>query len=461
MEKNDIIFMAIILTIVVVIIFFIMWRNKGNTIELINKHANMDEVTGYSNFNKFVNDANIMLKYDDVKYVIGYIDVSNFKTINDFYGRKQGDLVLKNVAERVNDIVVPDGIFARVFADRFVFMMPYLDISSLTYIIETYLSEIKFDVEELNETLKISCNCGLYEVVDYKEDINAMVDKAYIAASLSKQSIQRMVTVLHDDVSKKIVTNQKLTYKMRKALNDREFVVYIQPKISFKTGKIVGGEALIRWMSKEDGMIAPNDFIPLFEQNGFVTNVDFYMLERVCGMIKRREEWNKKNVPISVNQSRMHVYDSIYINKLINTFDKFGIGKDDIIFELTESAFTDNSEDMTALIKRMANLGYRISMDDFGSGYSSLNTLNVLPINELKIDKKFLDDASERSRFIITSIIKMAHGLNIEVVCEGVETEEQVDFLRRVGCDIAQGYFYSRPIPMADFEKLLDNENSR
>lgn len=455
-DKSELLFGVIIVAIATVAICYVLWRGKSKTANLINIHANGDEITGYSNFSKFVNDAAIMLKYDDLKYAVGYIDISNFKTINDFYGRSKGDRVLKNVADRVHDIVVPDGIFARIFADRFVFLMPYLDIESLKYVIETYLSEIEFEIEELKETIKINCNCGIYEVKDYSEDINAMVDKAAIAAGISKQSIEKMVTVLHDDVSNRIITNQKYTYMMKKALDNREFVVYIQPKVSLRNGRIVGGEALVRWMSAENGMIPPNDFIPLFEQNGFVTKVDFYVLERVCSMLKKRTEWGKTNVPISVNQSRMHIYDNMYINKLINTIDKYGVSKDDLIFELTESALTDNINDMILLIKRMSTLGYKVSMDDFGSGYSSLNTLNILPINELKIDKKFLDDASERSRFIIKSIISMSHGLGISVVCEGVEQAEQVNFLRKVGCDVAQGYFYSKPVPMGDFEKMLD-----
>ena len=399
-----------------------------------------------------------MLKYKDVNYVIGVIDISNFKAINDYYGRNQGDRILKSVADRIHDIIVPDGIFTRMFADRFVFMINFLDINSLKYIIETYLEDIEFEIEELREVIKINCNCGMYIIEDYGEDVNMMIDKAAIASKLSKKSISQMVTILDNNINYDIARKQKLTYKMSKALNNHEFVPYIQPKVSFRDGHIVGGEALVRWMSPEDGMIAPNDFIPLFEQNGFVNKVDFYMLERICAMIKKRSEWGRYTVPISVNQSRMHVYDAVYINKLINTFDKYGINKNNIVFELTESAFTENTDDMIDLIRRMSKLGYNISMDDFGCGYSSLNMLNLLPISELKLDKQFLDDESEKSRYIIKSIVNLAHGLGIKIVCEGVETAEQVEFLTNIGCDIAQGYYYAKPMPMNEFEKLLDGD---
>ena len=431
---------------------------KRNTQKLIDEHINIDPISGYGNFARFVDDSEIMLKYKDVNYVVGVIDISNFKAINDYYGRNQGDRILKSVADRIHDIIMPDGIFTRMFADRFVFMINFLDINSLKYIIETYLEDIEFEIEELREVIKINCNCGMYIIEDYGEDVNMMIDKAAIASKLSKKSISKMVTILDNNINYDIARKQKLTYKMSKALNNHEFVPYIQPKVSFRDGHIVGGEALVRWMSPEDGMIAPNDFIPLFEQNGFVNKVDFYMLERICAMIKKRSEWGRYTVPISVNQSRMHVYDTVYINKLINTFDKYGINKNNIVFELTESAFTENTDDMIDLIRRMSKLGYNISMDDFGCGYSSLNMLNLLPISELKLDKQFLDDESEKSRYIIKSIVNLAHGLGIKIVCEGVETAEQVEFLTNIGCDIAQGYYYAKPMPMNEFEKLLDGD---
>lgn len=450
--------LIVLVGLILVLVGYSLWMGNRNTQKLIDEHINIDPISGYGNFARFVDDAEIMLKYKDVNYVVGVIDISNFKAINDYYGRNQGDRILKSVADRIHDIIMPDGIFTRMFADRFVFMINFLDINSLKYIIETYLEDIEFEIEELREVIKINCNCGMYIIEDYGEDVNMMIDKAAIASKLSKKSISKMVTILDNNINYDIARKQKLTYKMSKALNNHEFVPYIQPKVSFRDGHIVGGEALVRWMSPEDGMIAPNDFIPLFEQNGFVNKVDFYMLERICAMIKKRSEWGRYTVPISVNQSRMHVYDTVYINKLINTFDKYGINKNNIVFELTESAFTENTDDMIDLIRRMSKLGYNISMDDFGCGYSSLNMLNLLPISELKLDKQFLDDESEKSRYIIKSIVNLAHGLGIKIVCEGVETAEQVEFLTNIGCDIAQGYYYAKPMPMNEFEKLLDGD---
>lgn len=446
----------IIVLITAIVIAYVQWSGKEKLRQVMNNKTNKDVLTGYSNYTQFIDDANGMLKFKEAKYAIGYIDVSNFKAINDNYGRSQGDNVLKVVADKINDLVVPNGIFARRFADRFVFLISYMDIGSLSYIVDTYLSEIDYEIEGMDTSIRIKCNCGIYEVVNMNENIEEMIDKAAIATKLSKNSISSSVTILDKEVSGKIIRNQEITYKMNDAYNNKEFVVYIQPKVSMVNGKIVGGEALVRWLSPTEGMIPPNDFIPLFEQNGFVTKLDFYILERVCEMIKERVEKGKKIIPISVNQSRLHVYDALYINKLIKTFDKFGIDKNNIIFEVTESAFTENVQDMIELINRMVQLGYKVSMDDFGCGYSSLNMLNQLPISELKLDKQFIDDESVRSRYIIKSIVGLSHGLGISIVCEGVETFEQVKFLQQIGCDVAQGYYYAKPMPMDEFERMLD-----
>lgn len=448
--------LLVILLVAILMVYF-LWKSRDRLKKIMNQKTNKDVLTGYSNFSQFLEDADYLLKFKEAHYAIGYIDVSNFKAINDNYGRAQGDRVLKAVADKINDLVVPNGIFARRFADRFVFLIGYMDVNSLAYIVDTYLSEIEFRIEGLDTEINIKCNCGIYEVVDPDENIEEMIDKAAIATKISKTTIASSVTVLDNDISNKIRRNQEITYKMSDAYKNQEFVVYIQPKVSMQDGKIVGGEALVRWKSPTEGMIPPFQFIPLFEQNGFVTKVDFYVLEKICEMISDRVKKGKKIIPISVNQSRLHVYDSLYINKLIKTFDKYGIDKKHIIFEVTESAFTENVEDMIDLIHRMVQLGYSVSMDDFGCGYSSLNMLNRLPISELKLDKQFIDDESKRSRYIIKSIVALSHGLGISTVCEGVETFEQVKFLQSVGCDVAQGYYYAKPMPMEEFEKMIDS----
>ena len=218
----------------------------------------------------------------------------------------------------------------------------------------------------------------------------------------------------------------------------------------------------MRWISPEKGFIPVGDFVPLFEKNGFITNVDFYVLEQVCKMLRRRLDAGLPVLPVNVNQSRLHVNDRMYLSMLQNMLNKYDIPMNLVVFEITESAFIEDSQSMISLINKMKAMGFQFSMDDFGSGYSSFNLLKDMNVDELKIDKEFLESTedSTRSRYIIERIVEMAHGLDIRVVCEGVERKEQVEFLRNIECDIIQGYYYSKPMPMDEYEKyLLQFEN--
>lgn len=432
--------------------------NKHKKEEYLEKVAYYDTTAEHSNFNKFIIDSEQFLAYSNSRYAVGYVDIDNFKYINDFYGREQGDNVLKRVAGIINDIVVPNGIFARHSADHFVFLIEYIDFESLKYNIETAITDIDMSISGFNENAKIKCNCGVYIVDDAKMNIHDMIDKAAIAEKYAKNSLLESVVMYDKAIDEEFLKNQEMTASMEKALLNDEFVVYLQPKVDIETEIPIGCEALVRWISPTKGFIPPNDFIPLFEKNGFVTDVDFYVLDKVCKLLRRRMDAGLPVVPISVNQSRLHVTNSMYLSSLQNVLYENGIPMNLIVFEITESAFIESQQAMISLINKMKQMGFVFSMDDFGSGYSSFNLLKDMPIDELKIDKEFLDSVkdSERSHYIIKNIVKMAHGLNIKVVCEGVETEEQVDFLRSVYCDVAQGYFYAKPMPIKDFEEYLD-----
>ena len=245
---------------------------------------------------------------------------------------------------------------------------------------------------------------------------------------------------------------------MEKAFENREFVVYMQPRVLLANDEIKGAEALVRWKKKDGSIIYPNDFIPVFERNKSVTQLDFYVYEEVCRYLKERLESGKKTVAISVNVSRVHLYSiDEFITKIKGLLVKYNIPPKYLEFELTETSFTDKVDDSITLLSRLRKLGVKVSLDDFGSGYSSLNVLTKLPLDILKIDKEFLRDFENDSeeKIVIPSVIEMAKKLNLEVVCEGVETKEHVEFLRSIGCEYAQGYYYSKPIPQEEFDRLL------
>ena len=247
---------------------------------------------------------------------------------------------------------------------------------------------------------------------------------------------------------------------MENAFRNHEFVVYMQPKVNLRTNQIDGAEALIRWKKMDGRIIFPNDFIPVFEKNKSITLLDFYVYDEVCKYIRQRMDMGKKVVRISVNVSRVHLMSiDELVNYIKSLLTKYKIPPQYLEFELTETVFSDKMDDTIILMKKLREeLGVMVSMDDFGSGYSSLNVLTKLPLDVLKLDKDFLKDFENDpdEKIIIPSVIDMAKKLNLSVVCEGVETKEQVAFLQDVGCDYAQGYFYSKPIPVEQFNELLE-----
>ena len=249
---------------------------------------------------------------------------------------------------------------------------------------------------------------------------------------------------------------------MENAFRNREFVVYMQPKIDLKQHSIIGAEALIRWIKPDGTMIFPNDFIPVFEKNKSITLLDYFVYDEVCKYLASRLKMRERVVNVSMNVSRIHLQsiDEMvsYVKSLLQRYE---IPPEYLEFELTETISTEKVEDTVELLNKLRELGVKVSMDDFGSGYSSLNVLTKLPLDILKLDKEFLRDFDTDSdeKIIIPSIIDMAKKLKLEVVCEGVETREQVEFLRDVDCDIAQGYYYSKPVPLDVFSAMLADEN--
>lgn len=445
------------LIVLVVSVIGAVTHNKRKKEDMLRVLAYTDPVTGGANYAKFLLDAQDKLRYKDCKYAVGYLNIDNFKYINDFYGREQGDNVLIKLSHMLEDIVQPDGIFARVSADRFVFLVSYIDYPTLKFSVDTYLSSVEMNISGFSDTVTLRCNCGIYLVNCDEENVQDMIDRAAIAEKMARESRSESVVQYDNAINDVFMKNQEMTAYMKNALLNEEFVVYLQPKVNTLTGVPAGCEALIRWFSPSKGFIPVSDFVPLFEKNGFITDVDFYVLERVCRLIRKRLDAGLPVFPVNVNQSRLHVDDKTYLSLLEDMLNKYDIPMKLVIFEITESAFIEDPHVMIELINRMKYLGFQFSMDDFGSGYSSFNLLKDMPVDELKIDKEFLESTSdsERSRYIIEQIVHMAHGLNIKVVCEGVETKEQVEFLREINCDIIQGYYFAKPMPMDQFEEYL------
>lgn len=245
-----------------------------------------------------------------------------------------------------------------------------------------------------------------------------------------------------------------LNNRMQRGIKNKEFLIYLQPKFDTKTEKLAGAETLVRW-KKNDKIVMPNVFIPLFEKYGLITILDNYVLEEVFSIMKSWNEKKYKLVPISVNESRQNLYDKNHLDTLIKYINQYNISPNMIELEMTETTVVNNVELAREAEKNVHKLGFRVSMDDFGTGYSSFSMLKNINIDILKMDKSFFDDIleSKRGKIIIESIIDMSHKLNIKVVAEGIETKEQVEYLKSAGCDMIQGYIYEKPIPVIEFEE--------
>lgn len=441
-----------ILSIIFMMYYITRMQNKAK--RGIERLAYIDTLTQIYNLNYFYVKATILLeKNPDVPYAVVCVDIKNFKYINKTYGYEVGDHVIQDLAKTLSDNFNVRELCARISNDQFV----------LLYWIEEYPKLLRYyaTLEEFihqqtfgGVKIPLAFSTGIYEISDRSEKVVEMLDKAILALKSAKKQAVVQCAYYDDALLNTFIKKQEIENMMHTALSQEEFKSYLQPKYDLRTQKFTGAEALVRWISPEKGFMRPDEFIPIFEKNGFVIEVDFYILEEVCKKVRYWIDHGITPVAVSVNQSRIHIDNPMYIRRLQELMKKYEIPPHHIELELTESMFFDNHEKLIELMKSMHEMGFLISMDDFGSGYSSLNLLKKIPVDILKIDKGFLDESvsSTRSRIIIAQVVEMAHKLGILVVCEGVETEQQVDFLKEIDCDMVQGFYYAKPMPIGEFD---------
>lgn len=287
--------------------------------------------------------------------------------------------------------------------------------------------------------------------------VSEYIDRSNAARKSIKGSSIACLACFDRKMEDFLSNERRIEKKMENALSNREFLVYYQPKYDLQTNRLTGAEALVRWKDPKDGMIFPNTFIPVFEKNGFIVQLDFFVYEEVLKTLAKWREEGREPIVVSVNVSRAHIGTADFLCKLIKLADKYEVPHHLLELELTETVLGGQHQDILTFIQACRAAGFPVSMDDFGSGYSSLNLLKELPIDVLKIDREFLNETevSQKSCIIIEQIVQMAAKIEIHTICEGVETESQAAFLRSIGCNMAQGYLYSRPVPLSDFEALM------
>lgn len=457
---RDMIYANKVWLIVIFLIFaLIVFISKMREL-YFRKLSQIDSLTQIHNKEYFYSAAEkILAKNPDKKHLLVSVDPRNFKVINDRFGHIIGDQTLVNIASQIRDIFRGKCLYARAQGDRFLVLAE--NTQENRKLIESLAS---IDIYIHNSTkYHVFLKIGVCPIAKYDPDINlsSYIDRANIAKEGAAGKNSNYLCYFSDEMEKEFSAKNTIEIEMVKALKRGDFIVYYQPKYELESDRIIGAEALVRWNHAERGIISPGVFIPLFEKNGFIVNLDFHVYESVFKMIKDRLRKNLPVVTISMNVSRCHLGDATFVKRLEALVKKYEVPKKYIEMEITESIFSRDDDSAISLIYELKDHGFTVSMDDFGSGYSSLNLLRLVPIDTLKIDKVFIDNTedSPRSQVIIEEIIAMASKIQVKTICEGVETKTQRDFLKKAGCNMVQGFFYSRPLPSSAFESLLDSSN--
>ena len=383
------------------------------------------------------------------------IDINNFSSINERYGKAYADDVLCKIAKIVRDTVHDDGgIVCRREADVFQIYCPHRD--DYKAILDNATVCVNGETSKENH---IHLRMGIYSDVDKTLDIERRFDRAKMACDLVRDSYTRNIGVYDDALRQSELYSMRLIDDFDRGIEEKQFKVYYQPKyyIQNKEPVLTAAEGLIRWSHPELGMISPGVFIPLFEKNGLIQKLDNYVWNEAARQIKEWKDELGYAVPVSVNVSRVDVMDENIIDTLLEIVERNKLDTADLHLEITESAYAEDSDQIIERVKRMREEGFLVEMDDFGTGYSSLNMLSTLPIDVLKLDMKFIQTAfaSEKNVDMLAVIIEIARHINAPVVAEGVETAEQLEALKELGCDMVQGYYFSPPIPSDQFEKLI------
>lgn len=425
----------------------------------IGKIRTRDSLTGLMSFDSFAVDAMRLTAQNPEYGYIAVISIANFRRLNESSGYECGNTVLISVADILQSSLGAGELLCRSEGARFVALYRNTNNNDLLTRLNQMFQSAQSQVME-KTGLQIYIIAGAYELTGESSSIMAALDRALLAQKTIKNKAyytSNLVAFYDNTLREEMQTRQYVETHMVEALDNGEFKVFYQPKVCTETGEIVGAEALVRWIRPDGEMISPGKFVPVFEQNGFITDMDFAIYRSAIADIKRWMRDGKKIPTISLNVSRQHMRDETFPDKICALVDNLGVPRNMIELEITESMLTENMNRLLDIMTRLKEAGFRISVDDFGSGYSSLNLITLLPFDTLKIDGGFFlrNDLTEKNKAVITSVVELAKNLKLTTVSEGVETDEQVTFLRELGCDMIQGYYYYKPMPVSNFEDII------
>ena len=422
---------------------------------LVIQSTERDELTGLFTKTFFYEYAGLMDRYHkDREMDAVSVNIDRFHLVNEIYGRDFGNKVLMTLSDTIRDFArVNEGIAARGNADDF-----YMYINRQ----EGYdglVSLIERAMTGLSDAVHIKIRIGVYTCLADSQDMENRFDRSRLAANTLRGRFNQTIAYYDSELQHKVFYSERLINDIYDGIARKQFEVYYQPKYGILEGKPVlkMAEALIRWNHPEFGRIAPLDFISLFEENGLIQMLDHFVWKEAASRIKYWKDKFGVTIPVSVNVSRIDIYDHQIEDKIETLVQDYGLSPADLHLEITESAYSDNAEQLISVVEHLRQRGYLIEMDDFGAGYSSLNMLANLPIDVLKLDMGFIQDihTDEKSLHMVRLIMDIARFLKVPVVAEGVEVEEQYRLLKEIGCELIQGYYFSRPVPEQDFEKFI------
>lgn len=428
-------------------------RDLASKFKYLSEH---DELTGLYNRPAFYKKTTELLKANQGKaYVMIRWDAEHFKLVNEMSGYEKGNQILLKATELIAKFLQGKGVAGRFGADHFITCFP-LDMLDM----QSSHGRINEELKLMNLDCELKVYAGIYVIQDIFEPVDIMCDKATLALVSVKGKYQEFYAFYTTEMLNNMLKEQEVKNEMKAALTEEQFKIYIQPKFDLSTGKVIGGEALVRWIHPQKGEIYPGEFIPFFEKCGFVYNMDQYIWEHVVAYLKESFQAGKRVLPLSINVSRADFYRENLYEYFTKLMQSYSLPYKYLELEVTESAYSVNEDIIYDTLEQLQGDGFCILIDDFGSGYSSFNMMKEAPVDLLKLDMIFLQgiDKNGRGKTIVKHIVSLSKELSIPVIAEGVETQEQVDFLREIGCDFAQGYFYSKPVPLEEYDRMVQAE---
>ena len=434
------------------------WRKvrqqaQAEKISVMQNIIETDRLTGlYNHQTMLEKTAKLIQENRAAKYCIVYLDINCFKVINELFNMETGDTILKTAGAYFKTVVGKRGLAARLSADKFALCLPEDSLD-----MELLIQGLDAVMRSLAVYRSIMFYAGVFIVDNVYLSVNKMLDRAHLAMNTVKGNYNKRFAYYDEQLRTSLMEEQMLVRDMEGAMENNNFCIYLQPIYDTVAKKIVSAETLIRWHHPQKGLMSPGRFIHVFEKNGFVTRLDRFAWESACRFLSRQRDNGLTVIPVSVNVSRINMYDHNFVDYMQSLLIKYDLEPRMLRIEITESAYAENPAQLIRVMRKLKNAGFTVLMDDFGSGYSSLNLLKDIAVDVLKLDMKFIQDleVSNRVAVIMKSVVKMARELGMDTVVEGVETEKQVKFLQEIGCNVIQGYYFAKPMSTDDcLEKI-------